>query len=615
MTGQISESKIGEVRERTDIVELISQYVSLKRSGANHMGLCPFHSEKSPSFSVNAARQFFHCFGCGVGGDVFSFLMKIEGLTFPDAVRRLAAQHGVDLEERILSPEEEQRQQQREHFYQINEVAADYFHQLLMEHPAGEEARRYMKKRGYGRKAAGEYQIGFALDSWDGLGKHLEQQGLSVSDAQVLGLVRPRKQGDGHYDLFRNRLMFPVYDLSGRVVAFAGRVLDDSKPKYINSPESPIYHKGRVLFGLYQARQAMRQSGEVLVVEGYFDQLALYRAGFPQVVATCGTALTTEHARLLKRYVQRVILLFDQDAAGKQATFKAMTVLQEEGVPAAVIELPAGEDPDSFLQGQGIEAFQQRLEKARSVMDLFIDDTLSEAGDGIEQKARAAERIVSQIVGLSSELEQDLYLKELARRSGIDLEQLKKLSKKVAIQGRQRQQGKRDYIVSGRTDDYPLPEPPPDKSGGECAVVSERQGEQKPLWSRAEELLLCLLLKNYISRKEIVAAGGLGLFYHPDAVKYGQLLLDHASEDGIDEKTLYEKLDPDETRILMGISALDQGQFGESVNDFFTGCLQALQREQKKRQRDELHEKIRRCEQAGDSEKMKKLLEEFKNLK
>jgi DNA primase len=614
MTGQISESKIGEVRERTDIVELISQYVSLKRSGANHMGLCPFHSEKSPSFSVNAARQFFHCFGCGVGGDVFSFLMKVEGLTFPDAVRRLAAQHGIDLEERVLSPEDEARQRQRERFYRINEVAADYFHQQLMEHPAGEVARRYMKTRGYGRKAAGEYQIGFALDSWDGLGKHLEQQGLSVTDARVLGLVRPRKQGDGHYDLFRNRLMFPVYDLSGRVVAFAGRVLDDSKPKYINSPESPIYHKGRVLFGLYQARQAMRQSGEVLVVEGYFDQLALYRAGFPQVVATCGTALTTEHARLLKRYVQRVILLFDQDAAGKQATFKAMTVLQEEGVPAAVIELPAGDDPDSFLHGQGAEAFRMRLEKARSVMDLFIDDPLSEAGDGIEQKVRAAERIVAQIAGLSSELEQDLYLKELARRSGIDLEQLKKLLKKVAGQG-QRRQPKRNHVVPQQPDDYPLPEPPPEEPGGEYAVVSKGRGEQKPLWSRAEELLLCLLLNNYVSHGEIAAAGGLSLFYHPDAVKYGQLMLDHAGEDGIDSKTLYEKLDPEEVRVLMGIAALDQGQFGESVNDFFTGCLQALQREQKKRQRDELHDKIRRCEQAGDPEQLKKLLEEFKNLK
>ena len=297
-----------------------------------------------------------------------------------------------------------------------------------------------MKARGYGRKAAGEYQIGFALDRWDGLNNHLEEQGLSAVDARTLGLIRPRKQNEGDYDLFRGRLIFPIYDLSGQIVAFAGRVLDDSKPKYINSPESPIYHKGRVLFGLYQARQAMRQSGEVLVVEGYFDQLALCRAGFPQVVATCGTALTADHTRILKRYVQRVILLFDQDAAGKKATFKAMTVLQEEGLPAAVIELPDGDDPDSFIQREGAEAFRLRLEKSRSVMDLFIDDLLAEAGSGIEQKARAAEKIVEQISGLSSELEQDLYLKELAARSGFDLGKLKEVRIRVAGQ---RQQKKR----------------------------------------------------------------------------------------------------------------------------------------------------------------------------
>ena len=361
MSGQIAESKINEVRERTDIIELVSQYVSLKRSGANHMGLCPFHGEKSPSFSVHAGRQFFHCFGCGVGGDAFSFLMKIEGLAFPDALRRLADRAGIDLEERQLSAEEERQQQHRERLFQVNELAAIYFHQLLMDQPAGEPGRQYLNHRGYGRKAASEYRIGFAAEAWEGLAEHLRQRGIPLEDARTLGLIRPGKQGRGDYDLFRGRLIFPIIDLSGRVVAFGGRVLDDSKPKYINSPESPIYHKGRVLFGFYQARQTMRQSGEVILVEGYFDQLALFRAGFPQAVATCGTALTGDHAQLLKRYVQRVLLLFDQDAAGKQATFKAMTALQEEGIPAQVIELPAGEDPDSFIRDQGEAAFRERL--------------------------------------------------------------------------------------------------------------------------------------------------------------------------------------------------------------------------------------------------------------
>lgn len=612
MTGQISESKINEVREQTDIVELISQYVSLKHSGANHTGLCPFHSEKSPSFSVNSARQFFHCFGCGVGGDVFSFLMKTEGLAFPDAVRRLAERVGIDLEERSLSPEEELRERQRERLYRVNEVTAAYFHQLLMENPLGEPARKYMKTRGYGRKAAGEYKIGFALDSWDGLKKHLEEQGFSADDVRTLGLIRPGKQGRGDYDLFRGRLIFPVYDLSGRIIAFAGRILDDGKPKYINSPESPIYHKGRILFGLYQARQAMRQSGEVLLVEGYFDQLALYRAGFSQVVATCGTALTADHARLLKRYVQRVILLFDQDPAGKQATFKAMTVLQEEGVPSSVIELPNGEDPDSFIQGEGAEAFRLRLEKARSAMDLFMDDVLTEAGGGIEQKVRAAEQIVDKISGLNSELEQDLYLKELAQRSGIDLDQLKQVSKKAMAR---EQQKRKTYSEPSLPESYPLPEPPFSGIMEVGSPGSARPAELKPGWSRSEETLLCLLLQNHVSREKIIAAGGLDLFNHQDARQMAQLLFDHATDSGLDMEVLSETLAPDNVLKLQALSAHDQGQFGENVEALFIGCLSALQREDKKRLRDGLHAEIRRSELEGNQEKVKKLLGQFKKLK
>ncbi len=612
MTGQISEGKINEVRERTDIVELISQYVSLKRSGVNHMGLCPFHSEKSPSFSVNAARQFFHCFGCGVGGDAFSFLMQIEGLAFPDAVRRLAERIGIDLEERTPSPEEELRQRQRERLYRVNEVAASYFHQLLMDHPAGEVARKYMKARGYGRKAAGEYQIGFALDRWDGLKNHLEEQDLSADAARTLGLIRPGKQGRGDYDLFRGRLIFPIYDLSGQIVAFAGRVLDDSKPKYINSPESPIYHKGRVLFGLYQARQAMRQSGEVLVVEGYFDQLALCRAGFPQVVATCGTALTADHVQVLKRYVQRVILLFDQDAAGKKATFKAMTVLQEEGLAAAVIELPGGDDPDSFIQREGAEAFQLRLEKSRSVMDLFIDDLLAEAGSGIEQKARAAEKIVEQISGLSSELEQDLYLKELAARSGIDLGQLKEVRVRVAGQ---RQQKKKIVTEVPLTEEYPFPEDPFSETIGANHPQRTKPAAAKPGWSPSEKTLLCLLLKNHVPAEKILESGGLDLLHHQNSLDMAQLLLNHSADSGFDMESLVAELDPDKVLLLTALASFDQGQFCENVDAIFSDCLKSLQQEQIKRQRVESIDKIRHYEQGQETKNLNDSLKEFTNLK
>ncbi len=641
MTGQISEAKIAEVRERTDIVELIGQYVSLKRSGANHMGLCPFHSEKSPSFSVNAARQFFHCFGCGVGGDVFSFLMQIEGMTFPDAVRRLAERAGIELEERTLSPEEERLRQQRERLYQVNKVAAAYFHDLLMEQPAGEVARQYLKRRGYGRKAAWEYGIGYSLDSWEGLREHLAGHKLAPEDARLLGLIRPGKQERGDYDLFRGRLMFPIHDMAGRVVAFGGRVLDDSKPKYINSPESPIYHKGQVLFGLYQARQAMRQQEEALLVEGYFDQLALNRAGFAHAVATCGTALTVDHARVLKRYVKRVVLLFDQDSAGQQATFKAMTTLQEEGVPAVVLELPEGEDPDSFLHHQGRDAFQARLDAARPVMDLFISVTLAASGNSIEAKADAAEVVVERISSLQSQLEQDLYLKELAQRSNIDLDILKSLlaeKKNVQVVKKYERHKAPESLPTEETGydvpppaDYPVPDydvpdfapaedyrsyiAPEHDVGVSRSTQNRQRSGAKKTWSRTEQTLLSLLVHKLVPRQRMLENGGDELFSHPEMKTIASKILCLPEDQDFEPEVLLEQLGPQEQELVQQLINIDKAQFAETSEVLFTDCLAALKRDQKKRRREELLTRIRELESGGQTDLVKDLLEELQKLK
>lgn len=604
-SGQIGESKINEVRERTDIVELVSQYVTLKRSGANHTGLCPFHAEKSPSFSVHAGRQFYHCFGCGVGGDAFSFLMKIEGLSFPDATRRLAERAGIDLEERQLSPEEEQRQQHSDRLYRVNELAAAYFHQGLMEQSTGEVGRQYLKRRGYGRKAAGEYQIGYAVEAWEGLAKHLQQQGVAAEDARTLGLIRPRKEERGDYDLFRGRLMFPIYDLSGRVVAFGGRVLDDSKPKYINSPESPIYHKSRVLYGLYQARQAMRQSGDVILVEGYFDQLALYRAGFPQVVATCGTALTSDHARLLKRYVQRVLLLFDQDAAGKQATFKAMAALQEEGLPALVIGLPSGEDPDSFIQSQGADAFQLRLEQARPAMDLFMEDALEQAGAGVEQKVRAAEVVVSRISELTSSMEQDLYLKELSARSGIDVQllkqQLDEAGRKVAIV---QKPYRSEPVVPN---DYPVP-PPKDDYYSLAQTRAVVETPQAARWSKSEEMLLraAQLLPEERPRLQGIIDE---LFVASAAKCLAREIVASAKE--LTDASLLDDFSDDYRTVVKEFMQSPR----EMVEGTFDALLCAVEKEALRKEYEKLREHMEVAARSGDEILQTKLQREFTQLK
>ncbi len=426
MIGSIPDDKIQQMRDGFDIYELVSRYVQLKRSGANYVGLCPFHTEKSPSFSVNSGRQIFKCFGCGVGGDVFEFLMRIEGLNFPEAAQRIAGEMGIDVAERKLSLEEDRRRQERENLQRVNAVAAEFFHRQLLDSPGAEGCRQYLNKRGYGRTSAAEYQLGYASDSWDVLTNYLRQQGIDLAEARTLGLIRSRDKKEGDYDLFRGRLIFPIHDLSGRIVAFGGRILGDGKPKYINSPESPIYHKGQILFGLYGARQAIRQASEVILVEGYFDQLALVRAGVANAVATCGTALTAEHAQLIKRFAKRALLLFDNDNAGRSATFKSMDLLLPSGLETAVVELEAGEDPDSFLQKRGKEAFAEKLKAARPVIELYMQDQLAAASTGASGVSRAAQQVLEKLVLLPNPMELDLSLKDLARRTQIEVDLLRR---------------------------------------------------------------------------------------------------------------------------------------------------------------------------------------------
>ncbi len=416
----IPDEKVNEVRERASIVEVVADYVSLRKSGANFQGLCPFHGEKTPSFNVNPARGIFHCFGCGVGGNAITFIMKVEGLSFPDAVKFLAKRVGVTIEERPPTPQEKRRLDEREALYRINDLAAVFYRRVLKEEPAGEAGRRYLERRGVDEATAEAYRLGLAPDRWDALTRHLEQQKVPLGTAETLGLIR-RKEGGGYYDTFRNRLLFTIADAQGRPIGFGGRVLDDSLPKYINSPESPIYRKSEVLFGVNLARQAMREEGAAIVVEGYFDHLALYQAGVRHAVATCGTALTGEHLKLLQRYAGKVYTLFDSDSAGRKATCRAMELFLNGALPAFAVELPTGEDPDSFLKKEGSGAFADRLAKARPIFEWFFRHVVRETNVGtVEGKVSVVEELAPRLKKIGNPVERDLYQKEIARVLGIN---------------------------------------------------------------------------------------------------------------------------------------------------------------------------------------------------
>jgi len=414
-----SEDKISEVRERSSILEVVSDYVSLKKAGRNYKGLCPFHSEKTPSFMVNEEKQIFHCFGCGAGGDVFHFLMRAGQFSFPQAVEELARRYGVKLISRELSPTKKKEMAKREILFQINQIASDYFHDLLTQRREGEEARRYLSKRGISNGILEEHRLGYSLESWDALVRHLQGKKVSLEMAWELGLILPKKK-EGWYDAFRGRILFPIFDLHHRIVGFGGRVLGEGQPKYINSPESSIYHKGEILYGLHLAKQYLASKDYVIITEGYFDLLTLHQCGLKHSVATLGTALTTLHIRTLKRYTKNLIIVFDADPAGVQATFRTLPLFLEEEVWGKTVVLPKGHDVDDFLRKGNVEAFDKKVAEAVPLIDFFFEQMMKICDvKSIEGKVKVVEEGVALIRRIPEGIRRNFYMKVLSEKLGL----------------------------------------------------------------------------------------------------------------------------------------------------------------------------------------------------
>ncbi len=419
--GRFGDDKIEEIRQRADIVEVIGAHVRLKRAGRNFVGLCPFHQEKTPSFSVNAERGFFHCFGCNTGGSVFNFVMKMDGLTFPEAVRSLAQRYGIDL------PEEEYSsgpsRSERDSMYAANQTATEFFEHVLWKTPDGQQPREYLDSRGITKETAQAFRIGFAPARIASLTKALEKRGLREAGAK-LGLVKT--DADGARDMFRGRVMFPIRDVQGRVVAFGGRVLDDRQPKYLNSPESPLYSKTRTIYGLHEARQAITAKDRAILVEGYVDAIMLAQAGFKEAVAGCGTALTVEQLRLLGRHTKNVIACFDGDDAGRKASLRALEIFLQAGMLGRGIFIPAGYDPDTFIRERGAQAFAELADSAELLVDYFLAEQAREASKSLEARARAAERVADMLKLVSNSFEFDLLASRAASILGIGEEVLRR---------------------------------------------------------------------------------------------------------------------------------------------------------------------------------------------
>lgn len=400
-----SKSAIADIKARLSIVDVIQGFVSLKKSGKNHIGLCPFHDDKNPSMHVNDEKGFFHCFSCGAGGDVFGFLMRYSNIGFPEALKELARKAGVRLPApRPRTKSERKKEAASARFFEINSLVCSFYHKNLLgsgENPT--QAREYLESRGITSQIIKEFKLGFVPDGWEALLKFASAKKIGVKELEELGLVVARESGSGHYDRFRNRIIFPINEITGRICGFGGRTLSEDEPKqpkYMNSPESPVFDKKSVLYGLYHSKSEIGRERKAVLVEGYMDFIKLYANGIRNVVATLGTAFTNEHARLLRRFCEEVVIVYDGDTAGIRSAVRAGEILLEQEISSSICRIPDGLDPDDYLEEHGSESLAELIADAVDVSDFIIDDTFARYR---EKKVSSGESI-KLLVGLVSKI-------------------------------------------------------------------------------------------------------------------------------------------------------------------------------------------------------------------
>jgi DNA primase len=582
LKGHIPEERIEEIRNRVNIVDLVSEYVTLKKAGRNYLGSCPFHKEKTPSFTVNAEKQIYHCFGCGEGGNAFSFLMKINNMTFPETVRHLAGKLGIPLPAREFTPEEKGREDLREILLRVNHLAAGYYARALRL-PAGTRGKAYLEKRGIKPEVIETFQLGYAPEGWRNLRDHLQREKVSLKHAEQAGLLVSRKDGD-YYDRFRGRLMFPIEDVNGNVIAFGGRIIGEGEPKYLNSPESPIYVKGRNLYGLARAKNAIRRDETLIIVEGYFDLLALWNHGIPNVAATLGTALTREHVDLIRRYTGAVALTFDTDTGGKAALERSMSLFLERGLRAKAVVLPDGKDPDEFISKHGKEAFLVEIGRARALVDYYIDEVIGQ-GTNIDDRRGALKDAIPFMAGISDAAERGQFMKRVSERLGVDEELVRSEVSRHRPAGRQEEAPAPRRVTTGI--------------------------------DRVELALIQMMIENP-SRIRDVIEGNILAFFMSDVLKsLGETIAaSHGEGEAPSLAGMVERIENRAVREKLLELTVSASQPDSAVRDrlFDDTVRRVKERWYKERQRD-LRVRLLRAQEAGDQELFNRLLDEKERLR
>ena len=598
MAAFISEITIEDVKRAADIVDVISEFVLLKKQGINYIGLCPFHSEKTPSFTVSQEKQIFHCFGCGNGGNVFRFLMKHESFSFPEAVRHLAQRYGIDIPIQSMSPGQKRQKDERETLFEINQQAMDFFYSCLKSNTTGNRAMAYLNKRRISEEIIDYFRLGYASDGWETLVNFFSKKGISHASVEKAGLIISRRDGSGYYDRFRNRIIFPIFDVNKKVIGFGGRSMDDTLPKYLNSPETPVYHKSRSLYGLYHSKKKCRENGTVYLVEGYFDFLSLYQTGIQNVVATLGTALTSEHLRLLKGYAGRIILVYDSDDAGIKAALRSVDIFRKEGVEANIVILPSGYDPDAFILEFGPEAFIETGVKALEIIPFLIDSAIKKHGISIEGKIRIIEDLKDPLSTLENRTARSLYVKSLAEAIDVD---------ERAIWDKIRENSKHDGINGQRAYPTKSVSSPYRSRAGNHRISNGAAGKGfEDEGKRFERLILSMVLQFPEILPEVNQRGILDCFKDNTLRSIGYFILEHFPRCNHNVSEMVERIDDEAKRNIMTHLAIGDYPWDRE------GCLSLLTQFEliRSRQKNNLIQKIKAAEDSQDYDLLVKLLKD-----
>ena len=587
MNHYIPDHLIEEIRSQSDILDIISADVLLKKSGQNYKGLCPFHSEKTPSFVVSPEKQIYHCFGCGAGGNIFKFVMEMEDLSFLDVVKELASKCGVELP--VFKPGQiDAKSNERNVLLDINQKTQTYFIRSLM-NKDGKPARDYLSSRGFNdEKLLADYNIGWAAPGWENTLRYLQnQEKFSKNVISRAGLIKQKEKANDNnfYDRFRGRIMFPLQDIHGNLIAFAGRVINETEPKYLNSPETALYIKGKHLFGFNRAKESIRKQNKALIVEGYFDQMRAHQNGIRNSVATCGTALTLEQASLLKNHTKRATLIFDSDSAGQAATKKGFEVLLKQGLSVDVLSLPSGYDPDSFIHQFGPEKFLEELKNAQPFVESFIDDAI--AGGNLSTpmgKVEVVNKVLPILMKIENTIERTEWISILTERAKIEdqalLTELKntiKQDKTVVDEPHQ----KNDYSNKQNTELY----------------------------------LVHLMFSDKELAIQIKEQAKIENFTDPNLRQIAELcyqLLDEDCELRID--SVMDRLDKPKIKTLLskiGVTTIPFDNPKQTVSD----CIQALNKKSHSQQVEELKKQRNEALVAGESERSQKIQNKLKELR